>query len=63
MSDVRFSDLDFCAAASSDAFKHRTLASIELLLKELEDRGVTVDPVTGKVTISTKPEQPKRAVE
>lgn len=48
-------DWKFCEAAASDAFQHRTLASIQLLLKELEERGVTIDPVTGKVTITPKP--------
>lgn len=48
-------DWKFAAAVASDAFQHRTLASIQMLLKELEERGVTVDPVTGKVTIAAKP--------
>lgn len=45
-------DWKFCEAVASDAFQHRTLASIQLLLKELEERGVTIDPVTGKVRIA-----------
>lgn len=48
-------DWKTCQAIASDAFQHRTLSSLQLPLKELEERGVTIDPVTGKVTISPKP--------
>lgn len=52
MAKEEYLDREYRASVEANAFRHRTAARLQKLLTELKDRGVTVDPVTGKVTIN-----------